>query len=275
MEKETTATGPGGVRGRQGGMRDGAGEVRGGARDNAGEVRGGAGGARDTVGEVQAGAGAVRGCASGAREGSATSARSARRGGWTVRDVVSTVLLSVLLVAIQLVVNMVCMVNDFVSMTLSVGITMLLCGPVYVLMARRVGKRGVTLLYMTLLGIVFLLMGNWFLLPWFLGVGLVCEAILWKRGSYDNSARLTGAWTVASLLYNGTNLLPIWFFWDTYYSFAVASGMEQGYIDAYVSYFTEPGWVLFIVAFTTVCGFVGARVGSGLAGRHFKKAGVL
>lgn len=128
---------------------------------------------------------------------------------------------------------------------------------------------------MTLLGIVFLLMGNWFLLPWFLGVGLVCEAILWKRGSYDNSARLTGAWTVASLLYNGTNLLPIWFFWDTYYSFAVASGMEQGYIDAYVSYFTEPGWVLFIVAFTTVCGFVGARVGSGLAGRHFKKAGVL
>ena len=45
MEKETTATGPGGVRGRQGGMRDGAGEVRGGARDNAGEVRGGAGGA--------------------------------------------------------------------------------------------------------------------------------------------------------------------------------------------------------------------------------------
>ena len=44
---------------------------------------------------------------------------------WTVKDVITTVLLSVLLILIQLVVHMVCMVNDFVSMVLSVGFTML------------------------------------------------------------------------------------------------------------------------------------------------------
>ena len=44
---------------------------------------------------------------------------------WTVRDVITTVLLTVVLILIQLVINMVCMVNDFVSMVLSVGITML------------------------------------------------------------------------------------------------------------------------------------------------------
>lgn len=198
-----------------------------------------------------------------------------RRKGWTVRDVVTLVLLSVLLIVIQLAVNMVCMANDFVSMTLSVGITMLLCGPVYVLMVSRVRKRGVSFAYMTLLGAVFLLMGNWFLLPWFMGVGLICEAMLWKRGSCESRGRLTATWAVASLLYNGTNLLPIWFFWDTYYSFAVASGMSQSYIEAYVRYFTEPGWVLFIVAFTTACGMAGALVGSRLMGKHFKKAGVL
>ena len=43
---------------------------------------------------------------------------------------------------------------------------------------------------------------------------------------------MTAAWTAASLLYNGVNLLPIWFFWDTYYDFALASGMEQSYIDS-------------------------------------------
>lgn len=204
--------------------------------------------------------------------GSETGMRGNR---WSVRDVITTALLSVLLIVIQLVVNMVCMVNDFVSMTLSVGITMLICGPVYVLMVSRVRKRGVSLLYMTLLGIVFLLMGNWFLLPWFMCVGLICEAILWKRGSHENRVRLTGAWTVTSLLYNGTNLLPIWFFWDTYYSFAIASGMEQSYIEAYVRYFTEPAWVAFIVVFTTLCGFIGALIGSKLAVKHFKKAGVL
>ena len=79
---------------------------------------------------------------------------------WSVRDVITTVLLSAVLIVIQLVINMVCMANDFVSMVLSVGITMFLCAPVYMLMVSRIGKRFVTLIYMTLLGVIFLLMGN-------------------------------------------------------------------------------------------------------------------
>ena len=59
---------------------------------------------------------------------------------WTVKDVITTVLLSAVLIVIQLVVNMVCMANDFVSMVLSVGITMFLCAPVYMLMVSRIGK---------------------------------------------------------------------------------------------------------------------------------------
>ena len=175
---------------------------------------------------------------------------------WTVKDVITTVLLSAVLIVIQLVVNMVCMANDFVSMVLSVGITMFLCAPVYMLMVSRIGKRFVTLIYMTILGVIFLLMGNWFLLPYYVLVGILCEAIL-------------------SLLYNGVNLLPIWFFWDTYYDFALASGMEQSYIDSYVRYYTSPGWLAFILLFTTLMGFLGCMVGSRLIRRHFQKAGVL
>ena len=40
---------------------------------------------------------------------------------WTVKDVITTVLLSAVLIVIQLVVNMVCMANDFVSMVAVVG----------------------------------------------------------------------------------------------------------------------------------------------------------
>ena len=191
---------------------------------------------------------------------------------WSVKDVVTLVLMTVLLIVIQLGINMVCMVNDFVSMVLSVGITMLVCGPVYFLMVNRIRKRSVSLVYMTLLGLVFLIMGNWFLLPWFIVVGIIAEIILWKGITLN---RLTVSWTVSSLLYNGVNLLPVWFFWDTYYSFAVASGMEQSYIDAYVQYYTAPGWVVFILIFTMFCGFLGSLVGRKLIQKHFKKAGVL
>lgn len=48
---------------------------------------------------------------------------------WSVKDVVTLVLMTVLLIVIQLGINMVCMVNDFVSMVLSVGITMLSADP--------------------------------------------------------------------------------------------------------------------------------------------------
>ena len=101
------------------------------------------------------------------------------------------------------------------------------------------------------------------------------EAILWKEGSCQKPKRLTAAWTAASLLYNGVNLLPIWFFWDTYYDFALASGMEQSYIDSYVRYYTSPSWLAFILLFTTLMGFLGCMVGSRLIRRHFQKAGVL
>ena len=193
---------------------------------------------------------------------------------WTVKDVITTVLLSVLLILIQLVVNMVCMVNDFVSMVLSVGFTMLLCAPIYFLMVGRVRQRGVSFVYMTILGIVFLIMGNWYLLPYYMVIGTICEAILWKNG-WESKKKMTAAWTIASVLYNGVNLLPLWFFWDTYEKFAVSSGMEQSYIDSFVRYYSSPGWLIFIILFTTICGFIGSLTGGRLMDKHFKKAGVL
>ena len=86
---------------------------------------------------------------------------------WSTKDVITTVLLSMVLIILQFVINMVGMANNFFSMVLSVGITCLLCAPIYFLMVRRVHKHFVSLVYMMLLGIVFLFMGNWFLLPYF------------------------------------------------------------------------------------------------------------
>ena len=193
---------------------------------------------------------------------------------WNVKDVITTVLLTVLLIIIQLVINMICMVNDFISMVLSVGITMLVCAPIYFLLVSRVHKRFVTFAYMTILGLVFLIMGNWYQLPYFIIIGVICEAILWHKG-WESKKKLTMAWTLSSLLYNGVNLLPLWFFWDTYYDFAIASGMEPSYIKSFVYYYTSPGWLIFILIFTTAGGFVGSLIGGRLINKHFKKAGVL
>lgn len=144
---------------------------------------------------------------------------------WEIKDVIAVALLSLFLILIQVIVNMICMTNHFVSMVLSVGFTMFLCAPVYYLLLCRVRKHFVILVYMSIVGMIYMLMGNWYLLPYFVAVGMICEAILWKDCSERNPKQIIASWTVASLLYNGVNLLPIWFFWETY-----------------ISYYKTPGW---------------------------------
>ncbi len=194
---------------------------------------------------------------------------------WKIKDVITAVLLSAVLIAIQFAVNMVCMANHFISMTLSIGFTMFLCAPVYCLLLYRVKKHFVTFIYMAIIGILYLMMGNWYLLPFFILLGAICEIILWKNIQDRKKNQIIASWTTASLLYNGVNFLPIWFFWKTYYDFAVQSGMEQSYIDSYRYYFTEPKWIVFILFFTTVSGFFGSLIGIKLMNRHFKKAELL
>ncbi len=194
---------------------------------------------------------------------------------WEIKDVITVILLSLFLIVIQFLINMVCMINHFTSMVLSIGFTMLLCAPVYYLLLCRVRRHFVTLVYMSIVGILYMLMGNWYLLPYFIIVGIICEAILWKDCAERNPKQITAAWTITSLLYNGINILPIWFFWETYYNFAKSSGMDQSYIDSYVHYYRSLGWTIFIVIFTTICGFAGSVVSKKISQKHFEKAGLL
>ena len=192
-----------------------------------------------------------------------------------VRDVITTVILSVLLIVMQLVVNAVCMLNHFVSMVFTIGIICFVCAPVYTLMVRRVAKRFVTLIYMTLTGLVYLIMGDWFLLPYLVIMGLLCEIILWKEGSYQSYRKISAAWALQSVLYTGVNLLPIWFFWEDFEKNVLASGMPQDYIDSYTAYYSQPFWIAAIILINLICGVLGCVFAGALMKKHFSRAGAL
>lgn len=194
---------------------------------------------------------------------------------WTVRDVITTVLLSLVMIVIQAALNVIFMFNNFASMVLSTGVIVLVLGPVYALLITRVAKRGASLAYLTMVGMVYLASGNWYLLPWYVLVGLICEAILWRGGSCQDSRKVIAACTVSGFLHQGTNLLPIVLFWDTYYAFSTSAGQDPTYVNDYLLYYTNPAWLAFILAFTLVCALSGGMIGGRLIQKHFQKAGVL
>ena len=145
----------------------------------------------------------------------------------------------------------------------------------YTLLVTRVAKRGASLAYLTMVGMVYLASGNWYLLPWYVLVGLICEAILWRGGSCQDSRKVIAACTVSGFLHQGTNLLPIVLFWDTYYAFSTSAGQDPTYVKDYLLYYTNPAWLAFILAFTLVCALAGGVIGGRLIQKHFQKAGVL
>ena len=140
---------------------------------------------------------------------------------WSVRDVITTVLLSAVLIVISSLSTYSAWPATF-SMVLSVGITVPLRAGLYAHGQPDRRKRFVTLIYMALLG-DFPADGQLVFAPLFIVTGVLCGRFCGSAGACGNPKRMTAAWTVASLLYSGVNLLPIWFFWDTYYDFALAS----------------------------------------------------
>jgi energy-coupling factor transport system substrate-specific component len=193
----------------------------------------------------------------------------------SVKDVITTVILSVLLIVIQLAVNAVCMINHFVSMVFTIGIICFVCAPVYVLMVRRAAKRFVTLIYLTMTGLMYLIMGDWFLLPYLVVVGVLCELILWKEGSYQDYRKIAASWILQGVLYTGINLLPLWFFWEDFEKNALAGGMSQDYIDSYAAYYSRPLWVAAVVLINLIGALLGCLLARALMKKHFARAGVL
>ena len=128
---------------------------------------------------------------------------------------------------------------------------MFFSAPVYILMVSRVNKRFVSLASLTILGLVYLLTGNWYLLPYFALLGLLCEVVLWKRGSYRNAKRLTFTWSMVSLfLHRKQSFAALVFSGDT---FLRVLPLQAAWIKAIlrVTYniTPPPGWLIFIVAF--------------------------
>lgn len=194
---------------------------------------------------------------------------------WTVKDVITTVLLSVLMVVIQLIINALMMFNNFVSMVFGSAVSGLICGIVYVLLVTRVKKHFPTLVYNLILAVVYFIMAYWFVAVFLLFVGILSEVIMWKYPAKPGPARPILSWAVQCLLSMGIAMLPIWFVWADYVEASVAGGMSMDYINAYQMYYTQTGWVLLIAVINIVLGFLGAFLGTKMLGKHFKKAGLL
>ena len=181
---------------------------------------------------------------------------------WGVKEVVTAVLFSALMIVVMFVVGSVTMLGVDFSMLFMAATYVLVVAPLYMLMVMRVNRFGVTAFYACVMALVYLMFGNlWYMLT---------------AAQRAKPNRIVAAWATFSALYSLSSIIPILVNLQGYLQeLAEVRMMGEEYVNAYLKYYGNAEWIVFIVALTAFAGFLGALVGKRLMRKHFLKAGVI
>jgi energy-coupling factor transport system substrate-specific component len=190
------------------------------------------------------------------------------------KDFINIGIFSVLILVIFLVVAIPFMPFLAVAFPFIGGISALVTAPIFMLMTHKVAKQGTILLCCTILALIYTFMGYVYLLPFGILSGLLCEAVMRKRGAYRSFWNNAVCFSIFSvMLFVLSCFLPIYIFGSAYYLNLLSNTAESAIV--HIHYALSPLWVVFIVALTVVMAVVGCFIGRRMLKKHFIKAGLI
>lgn len=194
----------------------------------------------------------------------------------SVKDIITIVILTVLMIALSHGIGGILSFNLFATLVLAPCIVSFAIAPIFMLMAVRIKKRGVFLIYTILTGIPFLLTGFWFVSAYITVVGIVGELVFFRNiDNYSNTKKLIIFWPIYNIFWVGMSVIPVWFMKETYKQTALSGGFSQEYIDSLVKYFSTPHWMILIWGLAVIGGLLGSLLGRKLLNKHFSRSGVI
>lgn len=190
---------------------------------------------------------------------------------FTARDLVSVALFAVIMVVVTYVIGMVGVVSPLVWI-ISIPVSVLVNGVVFMLFATRVKHAGMVTLLGVVLALFTLMIGNSILSTLGIIVVAVCaDAVLWIA-NYQSRWAAICAYTVLSLAFFSP-FLPFIVDRENYLNSASFASMGEEYVADADALITLP--VLGALALVIVIvGFLGGVLGSAMLRKHFQRAGL-
>lgn len=188
----------------------------------------------------------------------------------TIKDYAVVGIYSLLVVALQFALGMVTSPFILFNFVFFCGPVSFLSAPIYLLMASKVGKPGVLIIFNVVRGLMFLAMGAPLLMVWLL-VGAVISELVMRRGDgYMDSTNNAVAWTISSIFYG----LHLVFMVQVSRSlFAAMLGEEMMALT--LVYLTSPMWIVVNIVTVTVFAWLGIVFANRLMSKHFKRSGII
>lgn len=192
---------------------------------------------------------------------------------WTTRDVLTFVVFNLIIVMVTMVVKM---AEDMIlspQNTFFVGSWLfpLVSTPFYLVMADRIGKRGVLAGSILVFGLLYTLMGGLYCAPVALVGALVGELVMWGKGSYRSVKRATAGFFVYWVTFACYGIFPYLLFRDAYME-QLGAYYSAADVAAMVAQYTELPWILLMLAMFAVGTAVGGVIGAKFLKKHVRKA---
>lgn len=198
---------------------------------------------------------------------------SSRSNRWTARDVLTFVIFNVIIFVLTMVMKV---AEDLVlspQNTFFVGSWLfpLVATPFYLVMADRIGKRGVLGATILLFGLFYTYVGSiWCLLIAIAGA-IVGELVMWGKGAYRSPVRATVGYFVYWVTFAFYGVVPYLLFREAYEQ-QLTAYYSAADIGAMVAQYTELPWILLMLVMFAVGTAVGGLVGAKLLKKHVRKA---
>ena len=188
----------------------------------------------------------------------------------SVRDIATIGIFSVLVQIIQVALGIVASPFILYSFVFFTGPIALICAPIYMLMAHKVGKPGVLLIFNIIRGLLFVVFGAPVLMIWFLIGGLLSEVIMYGKGSYNNFYRNTIGWIFSSIIYS-LHLVFMYILFQPVFG----SMIGEETLNVVSNYLSSPLWIIITLITVTLCALIGCIVSNRLMNKHFKRSGII
>ncbi len=191
--------------------------------------------------------------------------------GLTVKDLVTTGIFSALFLVFTLVGGIFFAPNPVLTFYMPIG-SALLCGPIYLLMMAKVGKRWAATILGALLCIIWFVTGmHWAMSLGYLIMGIAADLVA-GIGNYKSKKLNSLSYMLLTL--GGTGSYLVFFANPEGWAHTMlGNGTEQSYIDAMRS--AGSSWVLiFMLAGTLLAAALSAFVGCKMLKKQFEKAGI-
>ncbi len=193
----------------------------------------------------------------------------------TVKDLVFIGIMSSLALVINLVVGMLLMPAMALFVVGSGGVNAMVMALPYFLIAFKVNKRKVFIVYTLVQSVLYLLMGYPVMLIVIVPLGLICEAIMWKKDSYRSLKKNTMVWSVYGIIYALHGIILLQILGVDSFRGLFMENTKSGVIDFVIQIYTTAKGVVSVGALGGVGGLLGSIFSWLLLKKHFIKAGVV